>query len=95
MASAGAGPFILGRGGEYLRAGGLDVGTFESIAKLPGQIDISGSYYFTGGGIGWDRGGMYPGLLVATNKPRHLFTGAGAVYWTDDRSVLKAFTCTQ
>ena len=95
VVSAGAGPFILGRGGEYLRAGGLDIGTFESIAKLPGVVDISGAYYFTGQGIAWYRGGMYPGLLVATNKPRHLYAAGNAVYWTDDRSVLKAFTCTQ
>jgi hypothetical protein len=58
-------------------------------------VDISGAYYFTGQGIAWYRGGMYPGLLVATHNPRHLYAAGNAVYWTDDRSVLKAFTCTQ
>lgn len=95
VVSGGAGPFVLGRTGEYLRAGGLNIGPSTSIAKLPGNTDISGSYYFTGRGIAWYRGTNFPGLLVSTNQPRHLYAAGDAVYWTDSRSVFKALTCSQ
>jgi len=86
----------LGRDGTYLRLGGnfLVQGVSTPLSSIPGGIDVSGSYYFSAKGLAWYAGIGPQRVLVATSQPRHLFATGTAVYWTDDRSVLKALTCT-
>ena len=89
----------LGRNGEYLRLGGSYLGPADTYLKhLGGSKDVSGSFYFTGAaggsGIGWALNTNNQLLLAAATAPRHLYATGGAVYWTDDRSVLKALVCT-
>ena len=92
--AVGGGVTVLGRNGEYLRAGGAFLGPNTPLAHLGGFGDVSGTFYFANGGIGWSIGSQNQLLLAPTSVPRHLFATGDAVYWTDDRSVLKALICT-
>lgn len=69
---------------------------FGTLYAVPSTlVDISGPYYFSAAGIAWYVDAGPQRLLAVTSKPRHLYATADAVYWTDDRSVLKALTCTE
>ena len=91
VVSGGAGPFVLGRDGGIIRAAGFYLGA-NSIATLPGGVDVSASCYFGGGGVACLRKGK-PVLLVSVDTPRHIEVRGNEVFWTAGREVSKATIC--